>query len=92
MNDLPRRTLSRIVARHGREICDAPKRLEALLRDVCGGHRREINIIVGALEERVAADLIASAQRSGLPDSRRGDNSSPTAAITRHPTNASIWG
>ncbi|HEY0099723.1 MAG TPA: hypothetical protein VGB76_12300 [Pyrinomonadaceae bacterium] len=59
MNDLPRHTLSRIIAEHGRGICDAPKRVEALLRDLCGAHRREINIISGALEERVAADLIA---------------------------------
>ncbi len=60
MNDLPRHTLSRIIAEHGRGICDAPKRVEALLRDLCGAHRREINIITGALEERVAADLIAA--------------------------------
>jgi len=60
MNDLPRHTLSRIIAVHGRGICDAPKRIEALLRDLCGAHRREINIIIGALEERVAADLIAA--------------------------------
>lgn len=60
MNNLPRHTLSRIIAEHGRGICDAPKRVEALLRDLCGAHRREINIIMGALEERVAADLIAA--------------------------------
>jgi hypothetical protein len=60
MNDLPRHTLSRIILEHGRAICDAPKRVEALLRDLCGAHRREINIIIGALEERVAADLLAS--------------------------------
>lgn len=60
MNNLPRHTLSRIIAEHGRGICDAPKRVEALLRDLCGAHRREINIITGALEERVAADLIAA--------------------------------
>lgn len=60
MNDLPRHTLSRIIAEHGRGICDAPKRVEALLRDLCGAYRREINIITGALEERVASDLIAA--------------------------------
>lgn len=60
MNDLPRHTLARIIAEHGRGICAAPKRVEALLRDLCGAHRREINIISGALEERVAADLIAA--------------------------------
>ncbi len=59
MNDLPRHTLSRIIADHGRAICDEPKRIESLLRDLCGAHRREINIITGALEERVTADLMA---------------------------------
>jgi hypothetical protein len=60
MNNLPRQMLSRIIAKHGRGICDSPKRVEALLRDLCGMHRREINIIIGALEERVAADLIGA--------------------------------
>lgn len=60
MNDLPRHALSRIIAKYGRGICDSPKRVEALLRDLCGGNRREINIIMGALEERVAADLVAA--------------------------------
>lgn len=60
MNELPRHTLSRIILEHGRGICDAPKRVEALLRDLCGAHRREINIIIGALEERVATDLLAA--------------------------------
>lgn len=60
MNDQPRQTLSRIILEHGRSICETPKRVEALLRDLSGAHRREINIIVGALEERVAADLLAT--------------------------------
>lgn len=60
MNDLPRHTLSRIVAKHGAGISDSPKRVEAMLRDLCGAHRREINIIMGALEERVATDLTAA--------------------------------
>lgn len=65
MNDLPRHTLARVIAKHGRGICDAPKRVEALLRDLCGAYRREINIIMGALEERVAADLIAASNTAG---------------------------
>lgn len=60
MNAVPRHTLARIIAKHGREICETPKRLEGLLRDLCGAHRREINVLVGALEERVAADLLAA--------------------------------
>jgi hypothetical protein len=59
MNDLARQTLSRIIAKHGTGICETPKRVEAILRDLCGDQRREINIIMGALEERVAADLTA---------------------------------
>ena len=62
MNDLPRHTLSRIILEHGRSICDTPKRVEALLRDLCGAHRREINIIIGALEERVAADMLLASE------------------------------
>lgn len=64
MNDVPRQTLARIIAQHGRGILDSPKRIEALLRDLCGAHRREINILVGALEERVAADLMRAQQKS----------------------------
>lgn len=59
MTDLPRRTLTHIIAKHGRGICESPKRVEASLRDLCGEHRREINIIMGALEERVAADMMS---------------------------------
>lgn len=62
MNPQPRHTLERIIARKGRQICDSPKQLEALLRDLCGAYRREINILVGALEERVATDLIANSR------------------------------
>ncbi len=58
MDSLPRHTLTRLIAKYGRGICDSPKRLEAMLRDLCGSHRREINILIGALEEHVATDLI----------------------------------
>jgi hypothetical protein len=36
-----------------------------LLRDLCGEHRREINILVGALRERVPLDLLAG--RNSVP-------------------------
>lgn len=58
MEVLPRHTLTHIIAKYGRDICGSPKRVEALLRDLCGTHIREINILIGALEERVAADLM----------------------------------
>ena len=49
MNDGPRQTLRELVARYGRGLCSDARRCEGLLRDLCGGHRREINILVSAL-------------------------------------------
>jgi hypothetical protein len=60
MNDLPRQKLLQVVARHGREVVDNPRRCEGLLRDYCGAYRREIAVLISALEERVAADLLSS--------------------------------
>lgn len=60
MNDLPRQTLSKIVHKYGVSLCDDPRRCEGLLRDLCGEHRREIYVLVTALEEGVAADLLGS--------------------------------
>jgi WD40 repeat protein len=60
MHDLPRQKLTEIVAKYGRALCDDPRRCEALLRDFCGQYRGEIHALVGALKERVAADLLAS--------------------------------
>lgn len=57
MNNLPRQTLKQIIAKYGFSVCENPKRCEALLRDLCGAHRREINILIGALEERVPFEL-----------------------------------
>jgi F-box protein 11 len=65
MNDLPRQKLSEIVARHGRDIASDPRRVEGLLRDYGGPHRREIAVLVSAAEEGVAADLLAVG--AGLP-------------------------
>lgn len=65
MNNLPRQKLAEIVARLGRTVIDNPRRCEGLLRDYAGAHRREIAVLIGALEERVAADLAAT--NSGMP-------------------------
>jgi len=60
MNDLPRQTLCKIIAQYGVSVCRDPQRCEGLLRDLCGEHRREVTVLVGALKERVAVDLLAS--------------------------------
>lgn len=65
MNNLPRQKLAEIVARSGRAVLDNPRRCAGLLRDYCPQNRREIAVLVGALEERVAADLAAT--HSGIP-------------------------
>ncbi|HEX8637565.1 MAG TPA: pectinesterase family protein, partial [Pyrinomonadaceae bacterium] len=59
MNELPRRKLLEIVAKHGRSIVENPRRCENLLRDYCGEYRREISVLTMALEERAVADMIA---------------------------------
>ena len=65
MNDAPRRTLRELIARHGPGLCSDARRCEGLLRDLSGEHRREINILVGALRERVPLDLMAG--RNSVP-------------------------
>ncbi|MET0647586.1 MAG: hypothetical protein ABW208_13290, partial [Pyrinomonadaceae bacterium] len=54
-----------LIARHGPGLCSDARRCEGLLRDLCGGHRREINILVGALRERVPLNLMAG--RNSVP-------------------------
>ncbi|HLL72503.1 MAG TPA: pectinesterase family protein, partial [Pyrinomonadaceae bacterium] len=60
MNNLPRQKLCEIIRRHGREIIDAPRRCEGLMRDNFPAHRREIAVLSAALEERIPADLLNS--------------------------------
>jgi hypothetical protein len=60
MNDVPRQTLRDLVDRYGRALCGDARRCEGLLRDLCGAHRREINILVSAQKERVPLDLLAA--------------------------------
>ncbi len=60
MNELPRLKLREIVARHGQQVVTEGRRVEGLLRDYCGEYRREVSVLVMALEEHVAADLVAA--------------------------------
>lgn len=62
MNKLPRQMLRRIIAKHGKNVCDDARRCEGLLNDLCGAYRREINVLVNAIEERVPLDLLAGAR------------------------------
>jgi hypothetical protein len=62
MNNLPRQMLRQILAKHGKEICGNARRCEGLLNDLCGAYRREINVLVLAIEERIPLDLLAGAK------------------------------
>jgi uncharacterized membrane protein YkvA (DUF1232 family) len=59
MNDLPRQKLCDVIHQYGTSMLDDQRRLKALLNDLCGEYRLEINILMGALQERVAEDLLA---------------------------------
>ena len=66
MNDLPRQKLQFILSQYGRSICDEPKRCEGMLKDLCNGEcKREITVLIGALRENVAKELLT--QSSMLP-------------------------
>jgi len=65
MNDLPRQKLQHIITQYGNIICSDPKRCEAMLKDFCPDYKREITILIGALRENVAKDLLE--QSATLP-------------------------
>jgi hypothetical protein len=65
ISNVPRQTLRNLIAKYGHDLCSDAKRCEGLLKDFCGAHRLEINILVNALEERVPLDLLAG--RNAMP-------------------------
>jgi uncharacterized protein YgiM (DUF1202 family) len=60
MHAQPQRTLKRLLKQYGQELIDDPRRTEALLRDLCGQHSREIFVLVNAQKQRVPAELRAA--------------------------------
>lgn len=62
MNELVRQKLREIVQKHGRPPLTDPRLCESLLKDYCGQHKKEIFVLVCAVREQVAADLLTSAE------------------------------
>lgn len=60
MNERPRQILSEIVTRHGASVVQDVRRCEGLLRDYAAEHRREVSVLVSALEEQVPQELLAA--------------------------------
>ena len=66
MHDLPRQKLAELLTKHGHGLCDDPKRLEALLKDVLRNeHKRETFVLISSLREGVAHEFRWST--SGIP-------------------------
>ena len=65
MHDEPRQKLRELLIEYGRALCEDPRRCEALLKDYCGQYKREIFVLVSALKNRVAEDLIKTS--AGVP-------------------------
>lgn len=59
MNDAARQTLIQMVAQYGRSAYENSRRCNALLRDLAPEHKREIFVLVSALEQGVVNDLLA---------------------------------
>ncbi|MET0623459.1 MAG: right-handed parallel beta-helix repeat-containing protein [Pyrinomonadaceae bacterium] len=65
MNEQPRQKLREIVARHGPSVAHDARRCEGLLKDYSAQYRREVSVLVSALEEHIPQDL--SAAPAGTP-------------------------
>lgn len=59
--------LCRISEAYGRGICRQPRRVAAMLQDLCPERRRENFLLVAALREGVVADLVSGV--NSVPDS-----------------------
>lgn len=59
------RTLGEILIKHGRTPLTNPKLCENLLKDYCPEFKEEISLLVLAVRERIASDLLVS--QEGLP-------------------------
>jgi hypothetical protein len=69
--EVPREKLKELIEKNGESLLQDRDRCEGLLKDYCGGHRREISALVGALEERVPLELKGSWQTAMTPEAMR---------------------
>src|ERR1700751_4331654 len=69
--EVPREKLKELMEKNGDRLLQDRDRCEGLLKDYCGGHRREISAIVGALEQRVPLELKSSWQTAMTPEAMR---------------------
>ena len=61
MNELPIKKLTALIKHFGHELLNDSARCDELLNDLCGEHRLEVNLLISALRESCARDLIHGA-------------------------------
>ncbi len=59
MNNIPRQKLQEFLTQESHTVCDDPNQCESRLRELCPEYPREINVLISALTQNVAADLMA---------------------------------
>ena len=57
MSEKIREELRKIIKIHGEEICNDSKKCKAFLADLCSNQKREINILLSAVQERIPYEL-----------------------------------
>jgi hypothetical protein len=55
----PLEALCRLSETYGRALCREPQRMEAMLRDLCPEHKREVFLLISALKEQIVPDLMS---------------------------------
>jgi len=58
LNEQPRTQLRTMLVQYGQSVCQDAKRCEALLRDFCPEHKRELNLLIAALKEGIPQELL----------------------------------
>lgn len=89
MNEMARQKLAELVGRFGRDVVNDARRCEALLRDVCPQHKREVFVLVSAVRECVPGEMLTGSAAVPKPvllsrlSRRLHDNLGLDEALTR---------
>jgi len=67
MHNEPRQQRCQLIAQYGRSLSEDPRRCEALLKDYCGQHKREIAVMISAAKEQIPQQLMTAS--AGVPPS-----------------------
>ena len=68
MNNLPRQKLGELIEKYGSSLYEEPKRCEGMLRDLCGQYRREIAVLISAINQNVVAEMLEQNRNNVPPD------------------------